>query len=74
MDPGVLFGSQEAIEARIIDTAQKARNAGVRHIMNLGHGILQVRQRPWGPAAGWGCGVLGGSGVECRAHRLAGEW
>ena len=38
MDPGVLFGSREAIEARVVDTVRAA--AGRRHIMNLGHGVL----------------------------------
>jgi uroporphyrinogen decarboxylase len=41
MDAGVLFGSNEAIEARVVETARAARDAGVRHIMNLGHGVLQ---------------------------------
>lgn len=38
MDPGVLFGSKDVIEQRIIDTVKKAQ--GSRHIMNLGHGVL----------------------------------
>jgi uroporphyrinogen decarboxylase len=38
VDPGLLFGSQEAIQARIDDTVRKAR--GRKHILNLGHGIL----------------------------------
>lgn len=38
MDPGVLFGSPEFIQARILDTIRKAGNQG--HIMNLGHGVL----------------------------------
>ena len=38
MDPGVLFGSKETIEQRVIDTVRKAQ--GTRHIMNLGHGVL----------------------------------
>lgn len=38
MDPGVLFGSKESIEQRVIDTVRKAQ--GSRHIMNLGHGVL----------------------------------
>lgn len=42
MDPGVLFGSREAIERRIIETVRAASGAGVgsRHVMNLGHGVL----------------------------------
>ncbi|QUY44903.1 uroporphyrinogen decarboxylase [Acaryochloris marina] len=38
MDPGVLFGSQDFIRDRILDTIRKAGKKG--HIMNLGHGIL----------------------------------
>ena len=38
MDPGVLFGSQDFIRARVLDVIRKAGNQG--HIMNLGHGIL----------------------------------
>ncbi len=38
VDPGLLFGSTEAIKSRIVDTVRKAK--GRRHILNLGHGIL----------------------------------
>ncbi len=38
VDPGVLFGSQEFIRDRILDTIRKAGNWG--HILNLGHGVL----------------------------------
>ncbi|MBV5260482.1 uroporphyrinogen decarboxylase [Synechococcus moorigangaii CMS01] len=38
IDPGVLFGSQDFIKGRIIDTVRKAGNWG--HILNLGHGVL----------------------------------
>jgi uroporphyrinogen decarboxylase len=38
VDPGLLFGTPEAIRARILDTVRKAR--GRRHVLNLGHGIL----------------------------------
>ena len=41
MDAGVLFGSKETIEQRILDTVAAAKAADVRHIMNLGHGIQQ---------------------------------
>jgi uroporphyrinogen-III decarboxylase len=40
MDPGVLFGSKDVIEARVMDTIRRAKAQGVRHIMNLGHGVL----------------------------------
>lgn len=42
MDSGVLFGSHEQIEARVRETAKVAKDMGVRHVMNLGHGIMQV--------------------------------
>lgn len=38
MDPGALFGSQDFIRDRILDTIRKAGNKG--HIFNLGHGVL----------------------------------
>ena len=40
MDPGCLFGSREFITRRVKETVQKAQDGGVRHIMNLGHGVL----------------------------------
>ncbi|ARV58983.1 uroporphyrinogen decarboxylase [Nostocales cyanobacterium HT-58-2] len=39
IDPCVLFGPKEIIRDRILDTVRKAGNQ--RHILNLGHGILQ---------------------------------
>jgi uroporphyrinogen decarboxylase len=39
IDPCVLFGSQDFIRDRMIDTVQKAGKH--KHILNLGHGILQ---------------------------------
>ncbi len=38
VDPGLLFGTPEAIRSRIIDTVRKAQ--GRPHVLNLGHGIL----------------------------------
>lgn len=38
VDPCALFGSQDFIRDRILDTIRKAGNRG--HILNLGHGIL----------------------------------
>ncbi len=38
VDPGLLFGTPEAIKDRIVDTVVKAK--GRKHILNLGHGIL----------------------------------
>lgn len=39
IDPCVLFGSHDFIRQRILETIQKAGNR--RHILNLGHGVLQ---------------------------------
>ena len=38
VDPGLLFGTPQAIRDRIVDAVTKAQ--GRRHILNLGHGIL----------------------------------
>ena len=38
VDPGLLFGTPEAIRMRIVDAVLKAQ--GRPHILNLGHGIL----------------------------------
>ncbi|KAK9833719.1 hypothetical protein WJX74_003651 [Apatococcus lobatus] len=38
IDPGILFGTKEAITQRIIETVKQAK--GTRHILNLGHGVL----------------------------------
>lgn len=40
IDPGCLYGSKDFITARIEDTVRTARDAGVRHVLNLGHGVL----------------------------------
>jgi uroporphyrinogen decarboxylase len=40
MDPGCLFGSKDFITRRIQETVRAASAAGVRHVMNLGHGVL----------------------------------
>jgi uroporphyrinogen decarboxylase len=40
MDPGVLFGDRATIESRTMDVIKKAKSMGVRHVMNLGHGVL----------------------------------
>lgn len=40
MDPGVLFGDKEVIQNRVLDTIRRAKAQGVRHVMNLGHGVL----------------------------------
>lgn len=38
IDPGVLFGSQDLIRDRVLETIRKGENRG--HILNLGHGVL----------------------------------
>ncbi|CAD7695630.1 unnamed protein product [Ostreobium quekettii] len=40
LDPGILFGSHKVIEERILDVIKAVKSQGVRHIMNLGHGVL----------------------------------
>lgn len=40
LDPGMLFGSKEVIEKRIIDLVKQTKAEGVRHVLNLGHGVL----------------------------------
>jgi uroporphyrinogen decarboxylase len=57
LDPCVLFGSQEFIRDRILDTVRKAGNQG--HIFNLGHGVLQKtpeeKKLPWQTTRCNGC-------------------
>jgi uroporphyrinogen decarboxylase len=40
MDPGTLFGNEAFIKERVESTIKTAHDAGVRHVMNLGHGVL----------------------------------
>lgn len=40
LDPGMLFGSKEVIEKRIVDLVKQTKAEGVRHVVNLGHGVL----------------------------------
>lgn len=35
-----LYGSHDFIEQRIRETVKTAKDAGVRHVLNLGHGVL----------------------------------
>jgi uroporphyrinogen decarboxylase len=35
-----LYGSHEFIEKRVRETVKAANDAGVRHVLNLGHGVL----------------------------------
>lgn len=41
MDAGVLFGSRDMIEREVLETIKTAEAEGVRHVMNLGHGVQQ---------------------------------
>ena len=45
VDPAILFGSQDAIARRIRECVHQARAAGVKHVLNLGHGVLVVGDR-----------------------------
>jgi hypothetical protein len=36
MDPGILFGSKETIERRVMDVINKARSKGVRCVCRAG--------------------------------------
>jgi len=40
LDPAILFAEKDTIRARTHAIARQARSAGVRHVMNLGHGVL----------------------------------
>jgi hypothetical protein len=62
MDSGVLFGSQETITQRVRQNAKEAREMGVRHVLNLGHGIMQV--------GGWVGGCCPGGGGDGCMHLL----
>lgn len=35
-----LYGSHDFISQRIKETVKTAKDAGVRHVLNLGHGVL----------------------------------
>jgi uroporphyrinogen decarboxylase len=40
LDPGVLFADKDFIAKRVETIARQAKDAGVRHLMNTGHGVL----------------------------------
>ncbi|GMH44040.1 hypothetical protein BSKO_11974 [Bryopsis sp. KO-2023] len=40
LDPGILFGSKDVIEQRIIELVRQTQSQDVRHVLNLGHGVL----------------------------------
>jgi uroporphyrinogen decarboxylase len=41
IDPTILFGSKEQIEAAVRDVIDKAGGPGSKHLLNLGHGVMQ---------------------------------
>ena len=41
IDPTILFGSQEQIEQAVRDCIDKAGGPGNKHLLNLGHGVMQ---------------------------------
>lgn len=57
VDPAVLFGNKRAITERIHHCVGQAKRAGLRHILNLGHGVLVVSD---------GCGKR----VGCRRSMI----
>jgi uroporphyrinogen decarboxylase len=40
LDPGILYGDKDTIKKRVNEVAKICNDNGVRHIMNLGHGVL----------------------------------
>lgn len=42
MPPCWMFVDKAAIEQRVIETVRTGQQLGVRHILNLGHGVVQV--------------------------------
>lgn len=76
IDSGVLFGSREAISRRVHETAQQAQRAGVRHILNLGHGIMQVGDASapaLASARDWDGACTRGDGGRETSARLGGK-
>jgi uroporphyrinogen decarboxylase len=41
IDPTILFGSKEQIEQAVRDCIDKAGGPGSKHLLNLGHGVMQ---------------------------------
>lgn len=50
IDPTILFGSKEQIEQAVRDCIDKAGGPGNRHLLNLGHGVMQGTPEE---AVGW---------------------
>ena len=50
IDPTILFGSKEQIEQAVRDCIDKAGGPGNKHLLNLGHGVMQGTPEE---AVGW---------------------
>eukprot|EP00980_Cylindrotheca_fusiformis_P006129 scaffold1319_cov126-Cylindrotheca_fusiformis.AAC.18 len=50
IDPTILFGSKEQIEQSVRDCIDKAGGPGSKHLLNLGHGVMQGTPEE---AVGW---------------------
>jgi uroporphyrinogen decarboxylase len=50
IDPTILFGTKEQIEQAVRDCIDKAGGPGNRHLLNLGHGVMQGTPEE---AVGW---------------------
>jgi len=50
IDPSILFGSKEQIEKAVRDCIDKAGGPGNKHLLNLGHGVMQGTPEE---AVGW---------------------
>mmetsp|Transcript_44343 Transcript_44343/g.94395 ORF Transcript_44343/g.94395 Transcript_44343/m.94395 type:complete len:410 (+) Transcript_44343:65-1294(+) len=50
VDPTILFGSKEQIEQAVRDCIDKAGGPGNKHLLNLGHGVMQGTPEE---AVGW---------------------
>jgi len=50
IDPTILFGSKEQIEQAVRDTIDKSGGPGSKHLLNLGHGVMQGTPEE---AVGW---------------------
>eukprot|EP00578_Thalassiosira_sp_NH16_P014231 CAMPEP_0181110298 /NCGR_PEP_ID=MMETSP1071-20121207/18644_1 /TAXON_ID=35127 /ORGANISM="Thalassiosira sp., Strain NH16" /LENGTH=412 /DNA_ID=CAMNT_0023194069 /DNA_START=85 /DNA_END=1323 /DNA_ORIENTATION=- len=50
IDPTILFGTKEQIEKAVRDCIDKAGGPGNRHLLNLGHGVMQGTPEE---AVGW---------------------
>jgi hypothetical protein len=74
MDPGVLFGSKQVIEARVMDVIKKARSQGVRCGLAVGFEqglplfLYVARCHTWSAGGAHSVGV--GAGCYCSAATM----